>query len=87
MSHRIAFVGFRHYHILDLYEYTKNSLRFDIQAAAEDHAEIAVDLAGRGVTLTHNSITEVFKNPEVYDIVAVGDYYARRGPLALEALK
>lgn len=85
--HKIAFAGFRHYHILDLYEYAKSSSRIDIVAAAEDHAETASELPGEGVTLTHKSVNDLFADADKFDAVAIGDYYARRGSLALRALE
>ena len=87
MKHRIAFAGFRHYHILDLYSYCKKSERYEVCGAAEDHSETAADLSDRGVGITHDSVDALFADSDSFDVVAIGDYYGRRGALALSALK
>lgn len=86
MKLRLAFAGFRHYHILDLYEYAKKSGRIDIVAAAEDHPRTASAVTEKGVALTHSTVDHMLHEADSFDAIAVGDYYGRRGSLALAAL-
>ena len=44
------------------------------------------ELEANRVELTHHTLDEILENVEC-DIVAIGDYYSRRGPLAIQALK
>lgn len=83
----IAFAGFRHFHILDLYAYAEDHSELEIVGAAEGHRETADQMAAKGVKLTHGSIDELFEDSSSYSIVAVGDYYQRRGSIAIRALE
>ena len=84
---RIAFAGFRHSHILDLYEFARECDDLSIVAAAEDHELTASQVADKGAKLTHSETSELFDDADAYDIVAIGDYYGRRGELAIRALE
>jgi predicted dehydrogenase len=84
---RLAFAGFRHFHILDLYEYAAKSPRIDVVAAAEDHPQTASDVAKKGVALTHATVERMLQEADTFDAVAIGDYYGRRGSLAIAALE
>ena len=85
--HQIAFIGFRHSHILGLYEFVQKSPAFTITGACEDNATArsAVRQAGK-VQLTHSRANTMLDAVEC-DIVAIGDYYGRRGELIIEALQ
>ena len=85
--HQIAFIGFRHPHILGLYEFAQKSPAFNITGACEENAAVRAVLRREGrVNLTHRRYTTMLDEVEC-DIVAFGDYYGRRGQLIIEALR
>jgi len=85
--HQIAFIGFRHSHILGLYEFVRRSPAFTITGACEDNAAASTALRREGkVQLTHRRSAAMLNEIEC-DIVAVGDYYGRRGTVIIEALR
>ncbi len=87
MALRIAFAGFRHFHIVDVYDAAGRRDDLELVAACEDHAETRARLAADGkIDITHDSSDELFGWGE-FDILAVGDYYARRGELLIRALE
>ena len=84
---RIAFIGFRHGHIMGLYESAQKSPAVRVVAAAEDHAETIESLRRDGkVQLTHNDWQKVIAETDC-DAIAVGDYFGRRGQIIISALK
>ena len=87
MNLRFAFAGFRHFHILSLYALVQERQDATIERAAEEDEATADNLAQKGVSLSGRSLNELFAEPEAYDVVAIGDYYARRGSLAIRALE
>lgn len=82
---RLAFIGFRHGHILSLYDLAQQWDDIEVVAACEEDAGTRKSL-GERVQFTHKSASELLAGAEC-DAVAVGDYYARRGPLALDILR
>jgi predicted dehydrogenase len=83
---RLAFLGFRHGHVMGLYKSAREHPRVEVVAAAEEHDETAASLRGAGsVEFTHNSYDDVFSSVD-FDAVAVGDYFARRGEVIISAL-
>ena len=85
--HQIAFIGFRHSHILGLYEFVRQSPAFTITGACEENAAARAALEREGkVQFTHTRYAAMLDAVEC-DIVAVGDYYGRRGELIIEALR
>ncbi len=87
MSIRFAFAGFRHIHIDDLYAFARERDEVDIVAAAEDDASAAQAARGRGIELTDASVDALFARADDFDVVAIGDYYGRRGSLTIRALE
>lgn len=85
MPLKLAFAGFRHGHILSLYGLARQNPAIQVMAAAEDDAPTRQALAGR-VQFTHEACEGMLTEVEC-DAVAIGDYYARRGGLAIAALK
>lgn len=85
MPLKLAFAGFRHGHILSLYELAGRSVDIQVVAAAEDDAPTRQALAGQ-VQFTHETCEEMLAQVQC-DAVAIGDYYARRGGLAIAALE
>src|SRR3954470_20406386 len=84
---RLAFLGFRHGHIMGLYHAARAHADVDVVAAAEDHPETIDALRGEGkVELTHADWRQVIERVPC-DAIAVGDYFARRGEIIIAALK
>jgi predicted dehydrogenase len=84
---RIAFIGFRHGHIMGLYTAARKHSAVRVVAAAEDHAETVESLKRDGkVELTHDDWRNVIANVDC-DAIAVGDYFGRRGLIIIAALK
>ena len=86
---KIAFAGLRHGHINSLYNEAVNSAELEICAICEE------DAAARQAFLTAHpeSKAPVYDSLEKMlaeagcDIVAIGDYYGKRGSVAIAALK
>lgn len=84
---RLAFIGFRHGHILQLYNAASVHPQVQIVAACEEDPAAAAQVRQAGkVTLTHDNYRTMLDTVEC-DAVAVGDYYARRGELILLAME
>ena len=84
---RFALAGVRHFHIFDLVAALAARDDTELVAAAEDDAAAAAAAHARGVEFTHRTVDELLAEPEQFDVLAVGDYYARRGSLAIRALE
>ena len=86
MSTKIAFSGFRHSHILSLYKLACERPDIEITGASETHAETrdAVNRGG-GAAIAFDSLDRLLNEVEC-DVIAIGDYYSRRGPTAIAAL-
>lgn len=86
MGIRLAFVGFRHSHIFDLYRRAQEMPEIEVVAACEEDAETRAKLAqGGAVAITHDTFDRML-DEVACDAVAVGDYYAKRGRLVIKAL-
>jgi len=84
---KIAFAGFRHGHIMSLYSAAQSDARVQIVAACEEDAAVAASLReARQVLLTQESFDDVLATVDC-DVIAVGDYFARRGALIIAALR
>ena len=83
-QYKIAFVGFRHGHIYSLYNKAAEHPSVKIVAACEEDAAARAAVSP-SVKITHTSWADMLANTPC-DIVAIGDYYSKRGKLALEAL-
>jgi predicted dehydrogenase len=83
---KIAFAGFRHGHIISLYDLARARDDLEVVAACEEHAPTRAQLERSGrVQITHDQL-EALLDVES-DIIAIGDYFTRRGPVALRALE
>jgi predicted dehydrogenase len=87
MENRIAFAGFRHYHIMEAWELASKREDLRIVAAAEDDEAVRLDLEKRGVRFTHPSVNALLADSGAYDFLAVGDFFGRRGNLVIRALE
>ncbi|NKB70687.1 MAG: gfo/Idh/MocA family oxidoreductase [Candidatus Latescibacteria bacterium] len=86
MSFKLAFAGFRHGHILELYKLAQQGEGVEIVAACEEDETARESLAAGIVDITHAEYGRMLDQVDC-DAVAIGDYYAKRGQLAVEALQ
>ena len=83
---KIAFIGIRHGHIHALYQLACKHPGVEVVAACEDDEPTRKALAAAGkIKLTHRDWRAMLAEVPC-DIVACGDYYARRGEILLAAL-
>lgn len=84
---RLAFAGFRHEHIMDVYRRASSMPDIEIVAACEEDAaaRAALEQAGE-VALTHSSLQSMLEGVPC-DAVAVGEYYGKRGEVVAQALE
>ena len=86
MSIRLAVVGFRHAHILGLYQRAEEMEDIEIAAACEEDQTVREEVASQGIVeITHAGFVEMLADVDC-DAVAVGDYYAKRGSLVIASL-
>ncbi|HNR69728.1 MAG TPA: Gfo/Idh/MocA family oxidoreductase [bacterium] len=84
---RLAFIGFRHDHVLALYRAVKERADIEIVALCEPDVDQRKFLASRhGIAFTHDSASDLLRRVDC-DAVVIGDVYARRGTLAVQALE
>lgn len=84
---RFAFVGFRHGHIFSLYDLAQSREDVEVVAACEEDEATRSGLAQSGrVQITHSSYRELLDSVAC-DVIAVGDYYGKRGGIIIEALR
>ncbi len=83
----IAFAGFRHNHINNLYNNAKISEFVNIAACFEED-EAARKSAGEALGAVFNAETyeEILDNESI-SVIAIGDYYGKRGKMIIEALR
>lgn len=82
----IAFAGFRHSHIFVLYNLAADSSIYNITGAYEKDFEARKAAEEKGVRFNYSSYEELLADSSI-DVVAIGDYYANRGNLAIKALE
>lgn len=85
MTTRIVFAGFRHRHLLDLYEHCGHLAEIEVVACSEEDPETRVALEAHDVQVTHHSHADLISEVEC-DVVAIGDVFGARGSLAVAAL-
>ncbi|MBQ4161247.1 MAG: hypothetical protein IJD83_09995, partial [Clostridia bacterium] len=74
----LAFAGFRHSHILSLYDAAIKDDNVNIVGCYEENPEKSI--ITDAVSLTYASYEEVLSDARV-DAIAIGDYYAKRGQM------
>ena len=79
---KIAFAGFRHGHILSLYEAAVNHCDAEIVGCFEADTEAARSAENLGVKFTYSSYDELLADKNV-EVVAIGDYYGIRGEMVI----
>jgi predicted dehydrogenase len=86
MKLRIAFAGFRHMHILELYELARKHDGVEVVASCEPDCATREQLAAGGaVEITHDSYDAMW-DEAAFDALAVGEYYGGRAKLIVRAL-
>ena len=80
----LAFAGFRHSHILSLYNAAVTDENVNIVGCLEENP--AESIITDAVSLTYASYEEILSDARV-DAIAIGDYYAKRGQMVIAALK
>ena len=86
MDIKIAFAGLRHPHIFSLYESAQQRADMKVVAVCEDDKDQRANLAVEGkIEITHEAIDQILSEVDC-NVVAVGDYYGRRGALVIQAL-
>jgi predicted dehydrogenase len=87
MSLRLAFVGFRHAHILDLYRRALAAPEIEVVGACEEDAHTREwAQSGAGVEITYRDYDRMLAAVEC-DAIAVGDVYGKRGQRIIKALE
>ncbi|MDP6038279.1 MAG: Gfo/Idh/MocA family oxidoreductase [Candidatus Latescibacteria bacterium] len=86
MALRFGFAGFQHGHIYSLHKKVVETDGFEVVAAGDDQTEAREEASAKGVAITHESVDDLIANADC-DVIAIGDYFARRGSLAIAALK
>jgi len=87
MSIRIAFVGLRHGHIFDLMAAVKQHPDLELAGVCEEDEAARNALKSReDLTITHGNYETMLRDVPC-DVVAIGDYYTKRGSLVIRALE
>ena len=81
-----AFAGFRHGHIMALYTLAKTREDIAVVGAFEADGDAKAAAEKSGVVFPYDSLEALLHDPAV-DVVAIGDYFAARGGVALRALR
>ena len=67
MGHRIAFVGFRHPHVFDMYQRCRSHSEVEIVACCEEDEETREKLSTHDdLQITHNSWAEVLQQSLIH---------------------
>ncbi len=86
MQTRFAFAGFRHGHIFDLLTGVTERADTEVVACCEEDAGTRAELSASGkITVTHTDFAAMLRDVPC-DVIAIGDYYSRRGAMVLAAL-
>ena len=87
MPLKIAFAGFRHSHIFDLYNLAREAAELESVGACEGHEPTRANIRATGrAAITHNRVDKMLDDVDC-DIVATGTYFARRGQVLVKALE
>lgn len=82
----IAFAGFRHSHIIGLYNTAKNADNITILGCYEENEAAREKMKSQlDCDFNYSSYEEILSDPKV-EAVAIADYYGKRGQLAIDAL-
>ncbi|MBT3376506.1 MAG: Gfo/Idh/MocA family oxidoreductase [Lentisphaerae bacterium] len=87
MNLKIAVVGMRHGHITALISHAKARPDTEIVALCEEDDETRKQLVADGQTPTPLASLDALLADVDCDVIAIGDYYAKRGAIAIQALQ
>ena len=82
----IAFAGFRHSHILGLYNTALNEESISITGCFEENEQARKAAEDMEINFKYDSYQKLLEDSDV-EIVAIGDYYGIRGQRVIEALE
>lgn len=83
----LAFAGFRHNHILSLYRMALTNESIKITGCYEENMEERNKISAlNNINFTYKTYEEILNDHDV-SAVAIGDYYAKRGQMIIDALK
>ena len=83
---KVAFAGIRHAHIFSLYDAMIRRNDMEIVAVCEENPEASLMSKRPDILLSHNDFNVMLQECPC-DIVAVGDYYGKRGSMVIRALR
>ena len=83
---KIGFVGFRHSHILQLYDLCLGHQDIRICASCEEDAQAREKAMAHGVEFTHVSYESLFQSADC-DAIATAEAFGIRGRIVIEALQ
>ncbi|MCK5803013.1 MAG: Gfo/Idh/MocA family oxidoreductase [Lentisphaeria bacterium] len=86
MTVKFAFVGFRHGHIDSLLAKVREDSATELVAVCEEDETSRAALVAKGMEVTHDDFETMLADVDC-DVVAIGDYYGKRGSLAIRALE
>jgi predicted dehydrogenase len=79
---RLAFLGFRHGHVMGLYRAAQQHARVEVVAAIDEEP-----VAAAAAAVTHGRYDQLLTAVANVDAIAVGDYFGRRGEIIIRALE
>lgn len=86
MALKFAFAGFRHGHIFSLLNRLKELPGCEVVAMCEEDSVTRKNLLNNpAVKITHTSIEQMLSKVDC-DVIAVGDYYRKHGPILIQAM-
>jgi len=86
MALRAAVVGFRHGHVTSIVNAIQQLDSVELVGCVEESKDDMQYVERAGVELTHPTVDDLLDDVD-FDIMCCGDYYAKRGSLAIKALK
>lgn len=86
MPLRVAVVGFRHGHITSIVKEIAQLDFVELVGCVEESQDDLQYVKQAGVELTHPTVDDLLDDVD-FDIMCCGDYYAKRGSLAIKALQ
>ncbi len=86
MPLRVAVVGFRHGHITSIINSIQDLDYVELVGAVEESQDDMQIVERAGIELTHPTFDALLDDVD-FDLVCCGDYYAKRGELAIKALR